>query len=269
MAAQSPRVGIIGGSGWLGSAFARAFLDTGLVAPSALVLSSRAGTGPVAEAVWTRDNQHLAARSEVVLLSVRPEQFGEVEIAAPDALVVSLMAGVGIETLRRRTGARRIVRTMPNAAATIRASYTPWFATPEVGAGDRALVQRLLESCGTADEVAAEADIDYFSGLTGSGPAFPALLAQALIAHARARGLPEATARRAALGVVAGASRLLAAEGAEPGAILDALIGYRGTTAAALETMRAAGFERAVAAGLEAAEARALAMAAATAGRPS
>ena len=106
-----------------------------------------------------------------------------------------------------------------------------------------------------------EAHIDYCVGMTGSGAAFPALLAQAMIAHAVAQGLPPAFAERAAKGVVAGASQLLAGEDGDPARIVQAMIDYRGTTAAALQAMMDHGFTGAVAAGLEAAAAKAAAVA--------
>jgi pyrroline-5-carboxylate reductase len=97
--------------------------------------------------------------------------------------------------------------------------------------------------------------------MTGSGAAFPALLAQSMIAHAVAQGLPPAFAKRAAKGVVAGASQLLAGENGDPAQIVQAMIDYRGTTAAALQAMMDRGFTGSVAAGLEAAAAKAAAMA--------
>lgn len=265
MARTTQRIGIIGGSGWLGSAFARAMLDTRFIEAGGLTLSSRAGSGTIAGAVWTSDNQALVDGSDVIVLSVRPEQFGDVAIDARGKLVISVMAGVSLTTLARHTGADRLVRAMPNAAATIGQCYTPWFATPAVSDADKALVQGLFETCGQADAVRSEADIDYFSGLTGSGAGFPALLASAMITHAEARGLPPALVRRAVLSVVAGASRLLA--DTDPTRMMQALIDYRGTTAAALQTMIDRGFENAVHAGLDAADARAAEMARASAGR--
>ncbi|MBB3770173.1 pyrroline-5-carboxylate reductase [Angulomicrobium tetraedrale] len=259
------RVGIIGGSGWLGAAFARGFLAKGVVRPENLILSNRAGAGPIPEAVWTADNQALVEGCDIVLLSVRLEHLPHVAIAVGDKPLVSLMAGVDVATLMRHTGARKVVRTMPNAAATIGQCYTPWYATAEVSADDRALVQRLFACCGAADEVPSEDQIDYFCGFTGAGAGYPALLARAMIAHAEARGIDPAVARRAATSVVAGASRLLAAPGAAPGDIIEALAGYRGTTAALIETAGAEGFDHAVAAGLAAAEARARELSALTA----
>lgn len=260
----STRVGIIGGNGWLGNAIASSTVQAGAIDPAALTLSGRSdsrGADPIPGAHWTKDNTELVGRSDVVVLSVRPDQFPAVEIDAGGKLVISVMAGVPVRTIAERTGADRIVRAMPNAAASIRKSFTPWFATAAVTAEDKRIVRVLFESCGDADEALDERHIDYCVGLTGSGAAFPALLAQAMIEHAVAEGLPPAFARRAAQGVLVNASQLLA-ESDDPAPIVQAMIDYRGTTAAALQTMIDRGFKTAVAAGLEAAAAKSAAMAA-------
>jgi pyrroline-5-carboxylate reductase len=258
------RIGIIGGNGWLGNALANAAVSRRTIDPARLTLSSRSenrGTAEIPGAHWTKDNAELVERSDVVVLSVRPDQFPGVHIAAHGKLVVSVMAGVPAQTIAERTGATEIIRAIPNAAAAIRRSFTPWFATPPVSTGNKQLVQEFFEACGDAAELPVEAHIDYCVGMTGSGAAFPALLAQALIAHAVAQGLPPAFAKRAAKGVVAGASQLFAGEEHDTAQIVQAMIDYRGTTAAALQTMMDRGFAAAVAAGLEAASAKAAAMA--------
>lgn len=260
----SARIGIIGGNGLLGNALAAAAAAKGVVDPARLILSSRSGTRGAVEipgTTWTGDNAELARRSDVILLSVRPEQYPDVAIDAAGKLVVSLMAAVPGATIAARTGAERIVRAMLNAAMAIGKSFTPWFATPAVTPEDKRIVQALFECCGDADEVPEEGHIDYCSGLCGSGAAFPGLLAQAMIEQAVARGLPMAFARRAAKGVLVGASQLLA-DHEDPGPVVQAMIDYRGTTAAALQTMVDHGFKTAVAAGLDAAATKAAAMAA-------
>ena len=203
------RVGIIGGNGWLGNAIAQAAVATGAVDPACLTLSGRSdnrGTAEIPGARWTKDNGELVDRSDVVVLSVRPDQFTGVRIDARGKLVVSVMAGVPARAIAERTGADEVVRSIPNVAAAIRRSFTPWYATPPVSTESRRLVQTLFEACEEAAEVPLEAHIDYWVGMTGSGAAFPALLAQAMIAHAVAQGLPLEFAEHAAKGVVAGAS---------------------------------------------------------------
>lgn len=257
-------IGIIGGAGWMGRAIARSMLEAGFVDPSGLVLSSRShdaeGLAGWPGIAWLSDNRELVARSDVIILSVRPAQFSAVDIDAAGKLVISVMAGVPVAALAARTGAARIVRAMPNAAAEIGKSYTPWFASDGAGAADKELVGQLFDTCGTTDEVFSEADIDYLTGLTGSGPAFPALLADAMLGHALERGLTAKVAKRAVEAVVAGASQLLADNNASPEETVRTFLEYRGTTAAGLQGMIEGGFVEAVRAGLDAAEAAAVGM---------
>ena len=126
------RIGIIGGNGWLGSAIAEAAIASGSVDPTRLTLSGRSdnrGAANLPGVHWTKDNRDLVERSEVVVLSVCPDQFPGVHIDARGKLVVSVMAGVPARAIAERTGADEVVRSIPNAAASIRRSFTPWYAT--------------------------------------------------------------------------------------------------------------------------------------------
>jgi pyrroline-5-carboxylate reductase len=258
--AIAERFGVIGGNGWLGSALIRAAVDAGIVDPAKLTISSRSGDkGLIADidARWTRNNAELAEHSDVVILSVRPFQFRDLDVDLRGKLVLSVMAGVGCEAIVKQTNATAIVRAMPNAATAIGQSFTPWFATNEVRREGKAAAQAFLQPSGEAAEVVEESHIDYCAGLTGSGAAFPALLAEAMIAHAASRGIPRDFAQRAARRVVTGASQLFAGASGDTGAIVKEMIDYKGVVAAALQAMLDRGFTEAVAAGLDAAAAKA------------
>ena len=205
------------------------------------------------EAHWTHDNQALADRSDVVILSVRPRDWPSIDVSASGKLVVSVMAGVTLADIATRVGTARVVRVLPNAAAEVCKSYTPWTAAAEATDADRAAVRRLLDTFGTGDEVETEAEIDYMTGLSGTGPAYPALLAVAMMRDAVENGLPPDIARRAVVGMLVGTGRLLEENGEDPEATVAAFVDYKGVTAAAIEAMRASGFEGAVSAGLAAA----------------
>lgn len=248
-----PRIGIVGGNGWIGGALARALVAAGLP-PEQLTLSCRSTPPAELTAVnWTHDNQALADAADLIVLSVRPQDWSGVTLAAPGKLVVSVMAGIPLADIAARTGTGRVVRALPNAAADVGHSYTPWCASPAVTEADRATVRRLFAACGTGDEVPREADIDYLTGHSGTGPAYPALLAAALIADARAHGIAEDVARRAAIGILIGTGRIFEKTGEDPADTVAAFVDYKGVTAAAIEAMRGAGFDAAVAAGLAAA----------------
>jgi pyrroline-5-carboxylate reductase len=167
--------------------------------------------------------------------------------------VISLMAGVPAAAISAATGADVIVRAMPNAAVEIRQSFTPWYCAGNLVERDRQWVQRLFECVGSADEVPDEDCIDYLSALSGTGPAFPAMLQMALTNQAVAAGIPLAIAQRAAQGVVVGGGQMLASR--DPRQMIESLMAYRGVTAAALQSMADQNIEsivgRAIKAGAE------------------
>lgn len=239
---QNRTLGIIGGTGWLGRAIAQALLDTGFIRPDRLLVSNRSGTHTFEPPVrLLADNQQLVDLSDIVVLSIRPEQFRQLQIHAKGKLVISLMAGVPAAAIRAATGAEVVVRAMPNAAVEIRQSFTPWCCPASLCEQDRALVQRLFECVGTADEVPDEDCIDYLSALSGTGPALAAMLHQALMNQAVAAGIPAAIAQRAAQGVVVGGGQLLASH--DPRQMIENLMAYRGVTAAVLQSMADQGIE--------------------------
>lgn len=252
---MNKRIGIIGGTGWLGGGLAQAMLDSGFIEADRLFLSNRSGRHLLAQtgAHVLADNQALVDACDVVILSVRPEQFKALSVKAPGKLVISLMAGVTAQAISEATGASVVVRAMANAAVEISQSFTPWHCAQALSAAEVAFIQGLFECVGTANRVPTEDGIDYLSALSGTGPAFPALLMTALTQQAVMAGIPEDVARQAAKGVVVSASQLLANR--DPQEMIDSLVAYKGVTAAALQSLIDAGFEeqigRAVQAGAE------------------
>lgn len=236
-------LGIIGGTGWLGGAIAKAVLTKALLPAGKLVISNRSGKHPLAQhgVCLVADNQELVDRSDVVIIAVRPEQFASLHINATGKTIISLMAGITAKAIAGQTSASAVVRAMPNAAVEIEQSFTPWYCFGEVDATNKSLVQRLFECVGTAAEVQQEDFIDYLSSLSGTGPAFPALLMTALVNQAIVAGIPADIAQLAAKNVVVHSSQLLATRDAQE--MIDALVAYRGVTAAALQAMTLGHFE--------------------------
>jgi pyrroline-5-carboxylate reductase len=248
------KIGIIGGSGWLGGAIAEAILDRGLASPEDLTLSYRSEQPKGLQGVrWTRDNEELADRSDVIIVSVRPADWPPLVVDVRGKLVISVMAGIRLRELAEHHNTDRVVRSLPNAAAEVGKSYTPWIGSEGVTEQDRAIVRAIFNACGTQDEAASESDIDYLTGLSGSGPAFPALLADAMMRDAVSRGIKPDVARRAVTAVLVGSGRLFEKSGECPADTVEAFVSYRGTTAAAIEAMRGAGFDAAIRDGLAAA----------------
>ncbi len=207
-----------------------------------------AATGSASEA---------AGGAEIVVLAVKPQEF---EAAAgglkgalkPGQTVMSIMAGVRIETIEEVTGHAAIARTMPNTPATIGEGMTVWTATAAVGESARQSVRRLLSVLG--DEVAVDDEkyLDMATAVSGSGPAYVFLFIEALVDAAIEIGLEREMAMRMVLQTVKGSARYAEKSGADPAALREQVTSKGGTTEAALRELEDAGvraaFARAVAA---------------------
>ena len=250
-------VGIIGGTGWLGRSLGRAFLASGALGHDELIVSNRSGarTGyeEHPEIVVTTDLDRLLERARSVILAVPPADFGAMSFEAGDRLVISIMAGATVERIAERCGTEAIVRTMPNVAAEFGLCYTPWWATDAVDGARRAGVESLFESCGLADEVASEAQIDYFTALTGPVPGFLALYADCMVAHAVAHGVSRRIAERAIKQLYHASGVAMARSTLSPAEHVRQMLDYDGTTAAGLRQMLGTVLRDPIGAGIEAA----------------
>jgi len=174
-----------------------------------------------------------------LILAVKPQMMAAALATArgwcsTETLVISVAAGVSIATLAEGLPARRILRAMPNTPAAIGMGITGIHAPQGVDAAARAEAEALLRACGDVVWVDTEQQLDVVTAVSGSGPAYVFLLAEALAAAGTAQGLAPAVAERLARQTVAGAGALLAASSETPESLRNAVTSPGGTTAAAL-----------------------------------
>jgi len=181
-----------------------------------------------------------------VLLAVKPQVFAAVadELARAvgplgERLVVSIMAGVTIERVRAGVGGR-VVRAMPNLPASVGAGATALAVGEDVPASQADRARRLFAAAGRVFE-GAEGQIDAFTALAGSGPAYLFLVAEAMAQAGEGLGLPPADARAMVAAAVRGAGAMLADGGRDPADLRRAVSSEGGTTRAALDALEAAG----------------------------
>ncbi|WP_132251762.1 pyrroline-5-carboxylate reductase [Methylobacterium segetis] len=185
---------------------------------------------------------------EALVLAVKPQGLAAAApalapLVGPDTLVVSILAGKTIADLKARLpGARAVVRAMPNLPASIGRGATGAAASPEVTPGQRECADALLRAAGLVEWLDDEGLIDAVTAVSGSGPAYVFLLAEALAEAGIAAGLPPGIAGRLARATVSGSGALLDAEATEAAELRRNVTSPGGTTAAALEVlMRADG----------------------------
>ena len=173
-------------------------------------------------------------------------------------LVISIAAGItGTQLERWLGGALPVVRTMPNTPALLGAGVTGLYASRHVDATGHAFAETLLAAAGKTVWIEDEDLMDAVTAVSGSGPAYVFLLAEAMIDAGISEGLPADAARVLALQTVLGAARMLTDDDAPDAAELRRRVtSPNGTTEAAIETFEAGGLRSLVADAIHAARER-------------
>ncbi len=264
MAITGSSIGIIGGTGMLGSAILGALLGSKAFEHSNIWISNRSGDAPEfghsSDIHVTKDNQELVDGSDIIILSVPPAHFADIDLYASDKLVISVMAGVTIEELKSKTSAIRVVRAMSSPAASLSLAYSPWVASAEITPKDRNTVNDIFVSCGATDEIFDEEQIDHFTAMTGPVPGFVAYFAKCMVDHATGQGIMPDVADRAVRQLFLAAGTMLANGDASPADHVRWMVEYSGTTAAGLTAMLDSPLSKAISDGLLAAADRAKSM---------
>ena len=172
-------------------------------------------------------------------------------------LVISIAAGITTAQLERWLGSGiGVVRAMPNTPALLGAGVTGLFANAHVDDAGRRSAEILLDSAGKTVWLDDEALMDAVTAVSGSGPAYVFLLAEAMIAAACNEGLPADAARTLTLQTILGAARMLTEDDAEPAELRRRVTSPDGTTQAAIESFEAGGLRGLVATAIHAARER-------------
>ncbi len=200
-----------------------------------------------------------APTAEAAVIAVKPGDVAAAAQALAEAgvrRVLSIAAGVTIATLEAALGTDiGVVRAMPNTPAVLGAGASAIAAGSIATEDDLAWAEGILGSVGTVVRV-AEASLDAVTGLSGSGPAYVFLLAEALIDAGVLVGLPRDVSVALTNQTLLGAARLLVESGDTPDALRAAVTSPGGTTAAGLRALESAGVRAAVLAAVTAATER-------------
>ena len=196
-----------------------------------------------------------------VLVAVKPQQVAD--IAADLGIggttrALSIAAGVRLGALLDGFGHNsRVIRAMPNTPALVGQGAAAIAGSVTASDDDLAWAQEILSAVGTVT-VVDEADLDAVTGLSGSGPAYLFLLAEAMTAAGVEQGLDPEVADRLARQTLFGAATLLVDSGDDAAQLRANVTSPNGTTAAAIAVMQGRGLEQIVGQGIAAATARSI-----------
>lgn len=244
------RLAFIGG-GVMAEAMIKAVLDQGLATPKEVAasdvvaarreaLSARYGIATVAE------NRAALRRAAVVVLAIKPQNLAEVAQDLQGRLgegqvVLSIVAGANLGRLTSGLGHQAVVRAMPNTPAQIGEGITLWTATAEVTAGQAEACRSILSALGRQVQVPQEKYVDMATAVSGSGPGYIFLVAEALVDGAVHLGLPRDLAQEMVLQTIVGSGKFAQVSGKHLAELRNLVTSPGGTTAEGLLALEEGG----------------------------
>jgi len=251
------------GGGHMGSAIVRGAIRSKVLSGSQILLVEPDNARRAAIAsIGCRTSAHAtsAAGAKAIMLAVKPQVFARAVEHLPPlrerTVVISIMAGLSSEAIREQLGEHAsIVRVMPNTPCQIGRGVSAVALGDGASPGDERLAVLLFESLGSVVPV-PEPLMHTVTAVSGSGPAYLFLLAEAMEQAAIDLGADRELARKLVVGTLTGAAALLEETGAEPSELRRAVTSPGGTTEAALRVMEIAGVPEAIRKAVESARSR-------------
>ena len=238
---------LLAGAGKMGGALLEGWLALGL-APKNIVVIEPAPAGHLTaladRGVRLNPPPDRIGAVAAVMVAVKPQVAPEVmpalaPLVGAATVVVSIMAGRTLQFLEAALPGAAVIRAMPNTPAAIGRGITVAVANAHVSSEQRALVHTLLSTVGAVEWAPDEAVMDAVTALSGSGPAYVFLLAEAMARAGVAAGLPPALAETLARATVAGSGELLHRSPLDAATLRQHVTSPGGTTAAALDVLMA------------------------------
>jgi pyrroline-5-carboxylate reductase len=253
MSIKGKQAGFLG-AGNMAEALMKGLLKTGIVLPESLFATDvRLDRLRQLDKLYgirvLPDNPALVKQVDVVILAVKPQIIAPVlrEVApavTPKKLVISLAAGVPTSTLRALLPKGvRLIRTMPNTPALVLEGATGIAKADGLQPGDLETAREIFEAVGKV-VVLEEELLDAVTALSGSGPAYIALVIEALADGGVKMGLDRETAMTLAAQTVLGSAKLLIETGAHPGQLKDMVTSPGGTAIAGIAALEEGGVRR-------------------------
>lgn len=247
----------------MASALTAGFLKAGLAAPEEIVASDpdqvrRELFARRFAAAVTADNLEAVRTGEVVICAVKPGSVDGVlrEIApaiSGGQLFISVAGGIELDYLEARLpDGVPVVRAMPNVAAVVGESMTALALGKAVQERECVRAEEVFQAVGRT-VVVPESCLDAVTGLSGCGPAYVAILVEALADGGVKMGLPRETALELAVQTVLGTARLLQETGEHPGQLKDRVTSPGGSTICGLHVLENGGLRGLIISAVEAA----------------
>lgn len=244
------------GSGAMAGAMIAGILARDLTIPGNIIAAGpRAERGAELEAKYgvrsTTDNCAAVDDAEIVVLSIKPQALGEITSdlngrIRPEALVLSILAGIKMEAISSGLAHAAVVRAMPNTPARIGEGITVWTDSDAVTARQRRQAEAMLSALGEQVYVEDENYLDMATALSGTGPAYVFLFMEALVDAGVHLGFSRHIAEKLVLQTVKGSIDYVLHSPNHLARLRNRVTSPGGTSAEALYFLDKAGFRTAL-----------------------
>jgi pyrroline-5-carboxylate reductase len=256
------------GYGNMGKTYAGSFINSRFIKAEDIFVLSRTAVaekdlfGIPAANFYTESNSKIA-ETDIVILAVKPQDFKKASeslklLLDEKQIVLSVMAGVTIETIEKLTGLTKIVRSMPNIATQIGMGMTVFSASSAIDRKELFIVQNLINTTGKSVYVDDEKLIDAATAVSGSGPAYVFYFMQSMIKAAEQLGFSQSEAELLVNQTFNGAVNLQNGSSLSNDEWITKVASKGGTTEKALEIFGEFELEKAIVQGVNGANERAL-----------
>ncbi|WP_018933871.1 pyrroline-5-carboxylate reductase [Gracilibacillus lacisalsi] len=204
----------------------------------------------------SQSKKEVVSQSDIIILAMKPKDIQPAiteikQYLSESKIVVSLLAGISTRYMEQLIGLRNaVVRVMPNTSAMIGQSATTITAGRYATISTVGLIKQLMTSIGTTTLIEEE-QMDAYTALAGSAPAFYYYMVEAMEQFVEEQGLHKETAKPLIAQTIKGVAEMLATTSDSPATLREKITSPGGTTEAGLKTLAQHEFQQAVIACLE------------------
>ncbi|PWJ60116.1 pyrroline-5-carboxylate reductase [Dyadobacter jejuensis] len=244
------KIAIIG-CGNMGMAFAKAFLKFDLVKKEDFLLVEKGEDrleklASFQPGVITGTVGQQIAEYDLIILSVKPQDFHSVAqalkpVMQPQQIVLSIMAGITIQSIQEGLAHKQVIRAMPNTPAMLGMGITAYAASEEVDSKHMHKIENLINATGRSVFLEDEDQLNAVTALSGSGPAYFFYMVKAMIEAGKDMGFEESVASLLVKQTMLGSYHLIQTADRSLDDLIKAVTSKGGTTEAALQQFEKGG----------------------------
>lgn len=200
------------------------------------------------------NNQEAVKNSQVIIIAVKPQNFPilaeEIKHAIKNQLIISIMAGMPLKNISQKLQTHKIIRTMPDLAASVGEAMTTWVASKKVSPKDKKLARTIIQSFGQEQEVESDDDIDRIVTISGCAMGYLYYFAEELAKAGKELKINEKQAENILKQVFLGTAKFWQEKNLDPTTLKNMVTSKKGVTIEAIDSFKKDGMGKIISKGV-------------------